>query len=79
MLVLKRHVKKVRELAAQNNVEGVKKPSIVSQKPHTMVTIVHNDKIYYGFSKCAKKTRWNPDVGFSIAVERAIRSIKGEL
>ena len=75
MIIQHKHVETLEKLAKRHKVRNVKKMSCVSQKPYTTVAIEHGGQKYHGFSKCSPKDHWDPDIGFSIALSRAIKGI----
>jgi ribosomal protein L13E len=78
MLVTNERMSTIRRLAARKGMNSkiVKKPSVVVRQPYIMVEVVYKGQRGHGFSKCSPRDTFDEDIGFSIAVSRALSDVK---
>lgn len=77
MIISKEQINKIRQLEKRYNAQGVKQPICVSQAPYTFVTVKYGDKKGVGFAKCSPRDKYDENIGFNIAVARAIKDAIG--
>lgn len=78
MLVTNERMSNIRRLAARKgmNPKIIKRPAVIVRQPYVMVEVQYKGQRGHGFSKCSPRDTFDEDIGFSIAVSRALADVK---
>lgn len=66
---------KLKQLCIRYNIPLKVDPRVVVSQPYTFVEIMVGGRSFYGFSKCSPRDKWDPNIGYAIALSRALRHL----
>ena len=78
MLITNDRMQTVRRLAIRKGMKPaiVKRPAAIVRKPYVLAEITYCGQKGIGFAKCSPQDVFNEDIGFNIAVSRALEEVK---